>query len=155
MRFAIGIFRAPNNLGDLIARVNRLRRENPALQSNYRLSFHPVNNDQIIAYTKSCEDGTNTILTVVNLDPQHTQSGWLVLPPRELRLDLSQTYQMHDLLREHAFLWKGPRNYVELIRSTRRPTFFDCASESAPKGISITLCNPAKGEGNGTNDERN
>jgi len=38
-RFAIGIFVAPNNLGDLIARVNRLRRENPALQSNYRLSF--------------------------------------------------------------------------------------------------------------------
>ena len=68
------------NLSDLITRVNRIRRENPALRSNHRLQFHPVNNDYLLAYTKSTEDGTDTILTVVNLDPHHTQSGWIELP---------------------------------------------------------------------------
>ena len=94
--------------------MNRIRRENPALQSNHRLTFHPISNDQLIAYTKSTEDGTDTILTVVNLDPHHTQYGWLELPVADFHLEASRTYQMHDLLTEARFLWKGARNYVEL-----------------------------------------
>jgi starch synthase (maltosyl-transferring) len=105
---------APDSLEDLITRVNRLRRENSALQSNHRLTFHAINNDQLLAYTKSTEDGSDTILIVVNLDPQHTQQGWLELPLKEFQLDPRRTYQMHDLLTGARFLWKGARNYVEL-----------------------------------------
>jgi starch synthase (maltosyl-transferring) len=104
----------PDSLKDFIARVNRIRRENPALQQDWHLHFYPVDNEQLICYTKYSEDLANNILVVVNLDPHHTQGGWLELPLGELGLDPGQPYQVHDLLGESRFLWHGPRNYVEL-----------------------------------------
>lgn len=105
---------SPNNLSPLIAKVNRIRRENRALQFNHRLTFHPVSDDNLIAYTKSLDDGTDAILTVVNLDPHHTHWGWVDLPLEQFNLDPGKAYQMHDLLTEARYLWKGGRNYVEL-----------------------------------------
>jgi starch synthase (maltosyl-transferring) len=102
------------SLSGLIAQINRIRRENPALRSNHRLRFHPVDNDCLLAYTKTAEDGTDIILTVVNLDPHHVHSGWLTLPVEEFLSQPGKTYQMHDLLTEARYLWSGARNYVEL-----------------------------------------
>jgi starch synthase (maltosyl-transferring) len=101
-------------LESLITRVNEIRRDNLALQSNHNLRFHVVDNDQIIAYTKTSDDGTDTILTVVNLSPHYKHSGWITLPLDELQLDPKRTYQMHDLLSDARYLWKGEKNYVEL-----------------------------------------
>jgi starch synthase (maltosyl-transferring) len=99
---------------DFIGRVNRSRRENPALQADRNLRFHNVDNDQLIAYTKATDDLTNVVLVVVNLDPHYVQSGWVVLPLEELGLDPNQPYQVRDLLTDLRYLWHGPRNYVEL-----------------------------------------
>jgi starch synthase (maltosyl-transferring) len=104
----------PDSLKDFIARVNRIRRENPALQQDWHLHFYPVDNEQLICFSKFSDDLANNILVVANLDPHHTQGGWLELPLRELGLDPGQPYQVHDLLGESRFLWHGPRNYVEL-----------------------------------------
>jgi starch synthase (maltosyl-transferring) len=104
----------PDSLREVIARVNRIRRENPALHRNESLRFHPIDNDQLIAYSKVSPDRTNVMLVVVNLDPHHTQSGWLDLPLDELGIDPAQPYQAHDLLGDARFLWYGARNYVEL-----------------------------------------
>ena len=104
----------PDSLKDFIARVNRIRRENAALQRDWSLDFYPIDNEQLICYAKFSEDGANIILTVVNLDPHHTQGGWLELPLGALGLDPGQPYQVHDLLGEARFLWHGPRNYLEL-----------------------------------------
>lgn len=104
----------PDSLKDFIARVNRIRRENSALQCDWNLHFYPIGNEQLLCYAKSSEDLANTILVVVNLDPHHTQGGWLELPLGELGLEAGQPYQVHDLLGEARFLWHGPRNYVEL-----------------------------------------
>lgn len=106
----------PDSLKGLIARVNTIRRENPALHSNENLQFHPTDNEQIIAYTKSTEDRSNQILVVVNLDAQYGHSGWVSLPLDALGLDPHQPYQMHDLLNDTRYLWHGERNYVELRR---------------------------------------
>ncbi|MGE5619317.1 MAG: alpha-1,4-glucan--maltose-1-phosphate maltosyltransferase [Sphingomonadaceae bacterium] len=104
----------PDSLRGLVARVNRIRRENPALQGDWSLRFHPVDNDLIICYSKRAESPGHVIVVVVNLDPHHTQSGWLDLPIESLGLDPSQPYQVHDLLGGERFLWHGSRNYVEL-----------------------------------------
>ena len=104
----------PDSLKDFIGRLNRIRRENKALQSDRSLRFYPVDNDEIICYSKATANHTNVILVVVNLDPYHTQSGWLELPLEELRLDPLQPFQVHDLLTEARYLWHGPRCYVEL-----------------------------------------
>jgi starch synthase (maltosyl-transferring) len=103
-----------DSLRDLIARVNQIRRDNPALQRDQGLRFHHVDNEQLIAYSKSTDDLSNVILMVVNLDPYHTQSGWLELPLEELQIDPHQPYEVHDLLTDARFGWNGPRNYIEL-----------------------------------------
>ena len=98
--------------------MNQVRRDNPAFRANYNLRFHDVDNEQIIAYTKSTEDGTNQVLVVVNLDPHYKQSGFITLPLEDLGIDVRQPYQAHDLLTDARYLWQGTRNYVELNPET-------------------------------------
>ena len=102
----------PDSLREFIARVNRIRRENPALHSDWSLRFCAIDNDQLIAYAK--RSGDNVIVTVVNLDPHHVQSGWIELDLHALGVPEGGQYQMHDLLTDQRFLWEGPRNFVML-----------------------------------------
>jgi starch synthase (maltosyl-transferring) len=105
---------APHSLSELIARVNRARRENPALQSDATLRFFPVDNDNLMCYAKADAAMENLVVTVVNLDPHHVQSGWVELDLAALGIDAQTPYQMHDLLSGARFLWSGPRNFVQL-----------------------------------------
>ena len=95
-----------DSLAPLIARLNSIRKENPALQSDWSLKFHPVDNDQLLAFSK--KQGQNEILVVVNLDPHHPHTGWIDFPP----------CGVHDLLSGGHYRWSGPRNYVELSPHT-------------------------------------
>ena len=103
-----------DSLKSLIARVNRIRSENSALHGDWGLRFHPVDNDQLIVYSKMTTDLSNIIVVVVNLDPHHTQSGWVDLPVEAFQLDPHQPYQVHDLLTDARYFWHGMHNYVEL-----------------------------------------
>jgi starch synthase (maltosyl-transferring) len=51
---------------------------------------------------------------IVNLDPHYSHSGWIELSLDALGLDPNQQFQVHDLLSEARFLWRGSRNYVEI-----------------------------------------
>lgn len=102
------------SLKDFIARVNHIRRENPALQRNFNLRFHRIDNEQIICYSKYTEDTFNIILVVVNLDNNYSQSGWVELPLVPLGLNELEPYQVHDLLSDARYTWHGAWNYVEL-----------------------------------------
>lgn len=104
----------PDSLRDLIALVNRVRRENAALQNDWSLEFHHVNNDWMICYSKQSEDGSDTVVVVVNLDPRHKQSGTIELPLERFHIDPRRPYQAHELLTGARYLWSGPKNYVEL-----------------------------------------
>ena len=104
----------PESLRELIARVNRIRRENPALHSDRSLRFYPIDNPELLCFGKRTEDLSNVIVVAVNLDPHHTQSGWVELPSEELGLDPQQTFQMHELLTDARYLWQGKRNYIQL-----------------------------------------
>src|SRR5713101_582678 len=105
---------SPNSLAKLIAQVNRIRREILALHSDWSLRFHFADNDHIIVYSKMTDDLLNIIVTVVNLDPNRIQSAWVDLPLDVFHLDPRQPYQMHDLLTDTRYVWRGPRNWVEL-----------------------------------------
>jgi starch synthase (maltosyl-transferring) len=104
----------PDSLRDLIALVNNIRNNNEALQNDWSIEFHPIDNDQLLAFTKQSPDGENLILVVINLDPHHVQSGFLTLPLADLKIDLLIGYQAHDLLTGARYLWHGPRNFVQL-----------------------------------------
>jgi starch synthase (maltosyl-transferring) len=104
----------PGNLKDLVTRVNKIRGENPALQITNNVTFYEVDNDYLIFYGKMTEDLSNILLIVVNLDPFHTQSGWVKVPVNELGIDPNQPYMVHDLLGDDKYIWHGERNYIEV-----------------------------------------
>ncbi|MEX2466779.1 MAG: alpha-1,4-glucan--maltose-1-phosphate maltosyltransferase [Gemmatimonadota bacterium] len=109
-----------DSLRGFIGRVNRIRRENPALQETHNVRFHDTDNDEILAYSKATRDGSNVVLVVVNLDPHHRQSGWVDLDLDALGVGPDDThadheeYVVHDELGGERFLWHGSRSYVEL-----------------------------------------
>ncbi len=105
---------APDSLQPLIARVNAIRRENPALHRNDRLAFHDTDNPQLLAYSKRSDDDQNVILVVVNLDPHHAQEGHTALDLGELGLEANDSFQVHDLLTGSRYLWRGAANFVRL-----------------------------------------
>jgi starch synthase (maltosyl-transferring) len=103
-----------DSLRGYIAALNRIRRENPALQSDHSLRFFGTDNDQLLAYAKQTADRANQIVCVVNLNPHHAHAGWVELDLGWLGIEPDRPYQVHDLLSGARFLWTGPRNYVQL-----------------------------------------
>jgi starch synthase (maltosyl-transferring) len=101
-----------DSLRTLIARLNRIRKENPALQSDWSLKFHGIDNDRLICFSK--KEGDNLVLVIVSLDPRYVQSGWTSLDLDELGLSSDQSFQVDDLLGGGQYAWRGARNYVEL-----------------------------------------
>ena len=105
---------APHSLRHVLARLNRIRRENPALQQDRTLLFHQVDNPHLLCWSKTSDDPPNAVLVVVNLDPHHVQSGWVWLDLHPLGLENDVTFQVHDLLSDARYLWRDEGNYVEL-----------------------------------------
>jgi starch synthase (maltosyl-transferring) len=103
-----------SSLRDFIARVNRIRRENAALQNDHSLRFHETDNPNLICYSKTSEDMGNIIVSVVNLDYAHTQTGWVTLDLNAMGIEENRSFEVQDLLSGSRFLWNGPRGYVEL-----------------------------------------
>ncbi|MBX3233009.1 MAG: alpha-1,4-glucan--maltose-1-phosphate maltosyltransferase [Labilithrix sp.] len=103
----------PDSLAGLIGKVNRIRRENPALHDN-RISFHHTDNPHLLCFGKRDASGENVVLCVVNLDTNHTHAGWVELDLPALGVQPHERYQVHDLLADARYQWSGTRNYVEL-----------------------------------------
>jgi starch synthase (maltosyl-transferring) len=101
-----------DDLSEFIGVINRIRRENLALQQNATLKFHATDNEQILCYSKTASE--NAIVVIVNLDPHNAHSGWIELDLDALRLDTSRPFQVHDLLSGARFTWHSARNFVKL-----------------------------------------
>ena len=93
----------------LIGRVNDARQRNPALQHFSNITFLDTANEALIAYSK--RTAGNTIITVVNIDPQQAQEGAAVIPAN---LGLPPVFTVQDLLSEEGFQWRMGPNYVRL-----------------------------------------
>ena len=104
--------RGEDDMSEMIAVVNRIRRENPALQQNATLKFHETDNESLLCYSKT--SGDNVIVVVVNLDARNPHAGWIDLDLAALQLEPERTYQVHDLLSNARHTWHGPRNYVQI-----------------------------------------
>jgi len=104
----------PGHIKELVAIVNRIRREHQALQFDNGLRFHPTDNPNLIAYTKQSPDAASRVLVVVNLDPHNMQHGWITLPPTALGVESGGPFAVTDLVTESIFTWQGSRHYVRL-----------------------------------------
>jgi starch synthase (maltosyl-transferring) len=105
---------APGNIKEWIARLNKIRRENRALQLYTNLRFHDAENDAILFYSKMTAARDNIILVVVNLDPHRKQNSFVYVPIENFGQMESDVYQVQDLLSSTTYTWRGRRNYVEL-----------------------------------------
>lgn len=105
---------AAHSLREFIARVNRIRRENPALQQDRTLRFHPCNNERMVCYSKTSEDGSNAIVCVVNTDYANEQWATVSLDTEALDLPADGLYEVQDLLTGAWYTWHGAHNYVGL-----------------------------------------
>ena len=101
-----------NKLTYLISLVNRIRKENAALQTTNNLTFCTVNDDAIMAYVKA--SGDNKLLVVVNTDAYQRRAALVQVPIWQLGIGPDQPYKMHDLLTGAFYTWQGEWNYVEL-----------------------------------------
>jgi len=105
---------APGNLVDYVTRINRIRRENRALQVSTNLRFYGADNPDILFYGKMTPERDNVVLVAVNLDPFATQASPVDVPIAELGIGAAQTYRVHELVGDAWYEWRGARNYVEL-----------------------------------------
>ncbi len=51
---------------------------------------------------------------MVNLDPHHVHRAWLSLDLAALGIGPDDPYQVHDLLGDARYAWRGARSFVEL-----------------------------------------
>jgi starch synthase (maltosyl-transferring) len=112
-------WQAPGNINADVRALNRIRRENPALQQHTNLSFHVSENERILFYRRGLPDGTNDLLIAVNLDPHHAQEGMVHVPLEELGIPADEAFVVHDLLSDERYTWRGERNYVRLDPAER------------------------------------
>lgn len=137
---------AHHSLAPLITRLNQIRRENSALQSDGSLHFHPADSPHILCYSKVAAG--NLILVAINLDPAQEQGGWIDLDLKHLAIAHGQPFDVEDLLTGKHYQWHGRSNYVALrpdvmpahiFRITREPeTEIDTKLIPAPATTEIS-----------------
>ena len=96
-----------------VKRINDIRRKHTALSELTNLRFHYVDNDNVMAISKTSPDG-DPILVVVNLNPVHWAEATVHLDLPELGIDPAHPFRVHDLISDQTYLWHGSHNYVRL-----------------------------------------
>jgi len=109
----------PGNIKPFITRLNRARRENPALQSYANIEFIPADNDQILAFHKWSDDGQDRIIVIVNLDPHKRHESNVHLPLADLGLSHGESFEVEDVLFEEVYTWRESTNFVSLDPRTK------------------------------------
>ena len=106
-------FDTAETLAPYLGMLNRIRRENSALQQLRTLRFHPTDNDRVIAYSKSDPLSGNVVLVVVNLDPRNPQEATVAVDTTALGRPAGESYPIQDMITGACYQW-GERNFVRL-----------------------------------------
>ena len=100
--------------------LNRIRRENPALQTHLGIRFHHISNDSVLCFSKSHPSendvgiGSAIILVAISLDPFNEQYGEMEVPHWQLGLPDEHNVEVSDLIHGHRFVWNGNRQHIRL-----------------------------------------
>ena len=97
-------------LAPFITLLNKIRKENIALQRLRNLTFHHCDNEQILAYSKRQAD--NLILVVINLDPNFAQETTIHWDMKALGIS-DDNFAVTDLIDSAQYNW-SPHTYVRL-----------------------------------------
>ncbi|HDR8858683.1 TPA: DUF3416 domain-containing protein [Burkholderia territorii] len=105
------------HIGTEIARLNRARREHPALQTHLGLAFADADNDQVIVFVKATPAYDSVVAVAISLDPWHPQATNFTLDAslwRGLGLVDGEPLDALEQDAAHAETWRGHRQYVSL-----------------------------------------
>ncbi|MBB4864977.1 starch synthase (maltosyl-transferring) [Pseudomonas nitritireducens] len=107
-------YHAAGNIVGEITRLNRIRRENPALHSHLGFQAYNVFNDHILLFGKRTADLANFILVAVSLDPDNAQEADFELPLWEFGLPDDAPMGGEDLMNGHRWTWHGKRQWLRI-----------------------------------------
>ena len=107
-------FTASGNIIAEIAQLNRIRRQNPALQTHLGLKIYNAWNDNILFFGKRSHDGSNFILVAVSLDPHNAQEANFELPLWEMGLPDDAATFGEDLMTGHSWTWYGKTQWMRI-----------------------------------------
>jgi starch synthase (maltosyl-transferring) len=102
---------AEGNIVEVIARLNRIRRENPALHSHHGVRFFDPGNDQVLYYAKCAPHAGNFLLIAVSLDPHRAQEAWLPFPADALGMAAHDGFEIEELMRDQRYLWRDEHHH--------------------------------------------
>ncbi|WP_232514730.1 alpha-1,4-glucan--maltose-1-phosphate maltosyltransferase [Cellulomonas sp. PSBB021] len=111
-------------IADLLARLNQIRREHPALQQLRNLRVHPTSDDATVAFSRhlaaehSPTGRASTVVVVVSLDPWNVREGMVDLDLAAFGLPPHGPVAAHDVLRDEHYEW-GPQVYVRIDPAER------------------------------------
>ncbi|OFZ22159.1 MAG: hypothetical protein A2X94_08890 [Bdellovibrionales bacterium GWB1_55_8] len=89
--------KAPGNLSGFIAKLNQIRKENPALHRTGGVRFIESPDPRIVCFIKQTPDRSNTIFVAANLDFESTRSGKVQLPMESLGFTVERPATAEDL----------------------------------------------------------
>ncbi|WP_406282546.1 maltotransferase domain-containing protein [Embleya sp. NBC_00896] len=126
-----GAERKGRSLAPYITTLNRLRRRHPSLQRLRNLTFHHVDDDAVMAFSKRTRvgDTDDLVLVVVNLDPHNTREATVALDLPALGLDWQDTFPVLDEFTGAGYRW-GRHNYVRLDPAHEPAHFFSVRRNS-------------------------
>jgi starch synthase (maltosyl-transferring) len=107
-------FDAHGNIVAEIAKLNRIRKAHPALQTHLGLRFYPAHSDQVIFYGKPLAAGNDLILCAVSLDPFHVQEATVEVPLWEWGLPDTASFNVYDLMRDSETVRTGKLQRLRL-----------------------------------------
>jgi starch synthase (maltosyl-transferring) len=104
---------AGESLAPYLARLNRVRQEQPALHRLRNLRFHQVDNDEVLCWSKRDPDSGAVVLVVCSFDPFGEQWANVTLDMPALGLDWHERFTVTDQLTGGSYRW-GQHNTVRL-----------------------------------------
>ena len=107
---------AGTTLAPHLATLNRVRREQPALQDLRSLFFHYPEDEQVIAFSKQV--GDDLVLVVCTLDPFWTRETTVWWDMSRLGMGDEDRFVARDLLTGETWTW-GRATYVRLVPGER------------------------------------
>ncbi|WPP50882.1 alpha-1,4-glucan--maltose-1-phosphate maltosyltransferase [Catalinimonas niigatensis] len=99
---------------EIITRINKIRKENPALQDTFNIHFADSSNPNILCFGKYDPKSKNKIIVAVNMDPYNTQGASVRIPVEQIGINPHAPYEVYDMMSYSRYTWHGEWNYVEM-----------------------------------------
>ncbi len=104
---------AGESLEPFLTRLNEIRRLHPALQQLRNVTFHHIDNDALLAYSKFDPITGDTVLVVVTLNAFGPEESTLWLDMEALGMESYDRFWVRDEITGEEYQW-GQSNYIRI-----------------------------------------